>query len=129
MASIDAAAQGNGVIARAVNEIKNNDAFANGQVAILATDMKTGEVLASVNPDMSVIPASNTKLFTTAAALELLGADYTYKTELVYTGNIDSTGLLKGDTLRLVRVSSPTTPITITTNFSSKPSKRRASST
>ncbi|MBR3713353.1 MAG: D-alanyl-D-alanine carboxypeptidase, partial [Bacteroidales bacterium] len=97
MASIDAAAQGNGVIARAVNEIKNNDAFANGQVAILATDMKTGEVLASVNPDMSVIPASNTKLFTTAAALELLGADYTYKTELVYTGNIDSTGLLKGD--------------------------------
>lgn len=98
MATMDAAAQGNsGVIFRAVNEIKNNDAFANGQVALLATDMKTGEVLASVNPDMSVIPASNTKLFTTAAALELLGADYTYKTELVYTGNLDSTGLLKGD--------------------------------
>ncbi len=97
MATMDASAQGNGVVTRAVNEISRYEAFANGQVALLATDMKTGEVIASLNPDMSVIPASNTKLFTTAAALDLLGADFTYKTELAYSGKLDSSGMLKGN--------------------------------
>lgn len=97
MATFDAAAQSNGVVTRAVNEINRYEFFANGQVSLLATDMKTGEVIASVNPDMSVIPASNTKLFTTAAALDLLGPDFTYKTELAYTGKLDSAGSLNGD--------------------------------
>ncbi|MCR5454539.1 MAG: D-alanyl-D-alanine carboxypeptidase/D-alanyl-D-alanine-endopeptidase [Bacteroidales bacterium] len=97
MATLDAAAQGNGVVTRAVNEINRYEFFANGQVALMATDMKTGEVIAEVNPDMSIIPASNTKLFTTAAALDLLGPDYTYKTELAYSGKIDSSGMLKGN--------------------------------
>ena len=84
-------------VTKVVNDIASYDAFANGQVALLATDMKTGEVIASYNPDMSLVPASNTKLFSTAAALELYGPDYTYKTQLVYTGKIDSTGVLYGN--------------------------------
>lgn len=86
-----------GSINRVVNEIKNYEAFANGQVALLATDMKTGAILAEYNPDMSVIPASNTKLFSTAAALELYGPDYVYNTRLQYTGKIDETGVLNGN--------------------------------
>ena len=82
---------------KVVNEIKNYEYFSGGQVALLAQDVKTGEVLASLNPDMSVIPASNTKLFSTAAALELYSPDYKYTTRLLYTGEIDGSGVLRGN--------------------------------
>lgn len=84
-------------LTRACNEIKRYDAFQNGQVAFLAVDMKTGDVIAECNPDMSLMPASNTKIFSTAAALELYGPDFTYNTDLLYTGKIDSTGVLVGN--------------------------------
>ena len=84
-------------INKVINQIRDYEYFANGQIALLATDMKTGEVIASLNPDMSVIPASNTKLVSTAAALELYGPDFKYKTELYYTGNIDKSGVLYGN--------------------------------
>ena len=86
-------------VSKVVTEIKNNEYFANGQVALLAVDMKTGEEIASYNSDMSVIPASNTKLFSTAAALELYGPDFKYKTQLVYTGKLDSAGVLTGNVI------------------------------
>ncbi|MCQ2253273.1 MAG: D-alanyl-D-alanine carboxypeptidase/D-alanyl-D-alanine-endopeptidase [Bacteroidales bacterium] len=96
-ASIDAAAQGPDALSRACNEIKRYEAFASGQIAFLATDIKTGEEIVAFNPDMSVIPASNTKLFSTAAALDIYGPEYRYKTEVLYTGKLDSTGRLNGD--------------------------------
>lgn len=86
-------------VSKVVTEIKNNEYFANGQVALLAIDMKTGEEIASYNSDMSMIPASNTKLFSTAAALELYGPDFKYKTQLVYTGKLDSAGVLIGNVI------------------------------
>lgn len=43
-------------------------------------DLETGEIVASYNPYMMLTPASLTKLVTTAAGLEYLGADYTFKT-------------------------------------------------
>src|SRR5690554_7715943 len=42
-------------------------------------------------------PASVVKLFTTAAAFEILGKDYRPKTEIYYTGMLDSSGVLNGD--------------------------------
>lgn len=44
-------------------------------------------------------PASNMKLFTTAAALELLGPDFTYETRLEAIGTIEADGTLTGDLL------------------------------
>jgi D-alanyl-D-alanine carboxypeptidase/D-alanyl-D-alanine-endopeptidase (penicillin-binding protein 4) len=95
---MNAVAQDNN-LTKVVNQIRDYEFFANGQIALLATDMKTGEVIASLNPDMSVIPASNTKLFSTAAALELYGPDYTYKTRLYYNGKIDPSGVLYGNVI------------------------------
>jgi D-alanyl-D-alanine carboxypeptidase/D-alanyl-D-alanine-endopeptidase (penicillin-binding protein 4) len=57
---------------------------------------QTGEKIFEVNPQTGLAPASCQKLVTSAAAMELLGPQYQYKTILGYTGNI-SNGVLKGD--------------------------------
>ena len=50
----------------------------------------------SRNPDELRVIASNSKLFTTAAALDALGAGYFFETRLLMRGGVDH-GVLKGD--------------------------------
>ncbi len=66
-------------------------------VAVMSLD--DGSLIYQHNSDSRFIPASNTKLFTTAAALEKLGPDYSYQTEIYACGPIDSAGVLSGDLL------------------------------
>ncbi|MBI2840353.1 MAG: D-alanyl-D-alanine carboxypeptidase/D-alanyl-D-alanine-endopeptidase [Acidobacteria bacterium] len=71
-------------------------------VALLIAEADTGRELVSVNPDTLLVPASNTKLFTTAAALEMLGPTYRYATELravdvTETGKVDIVLIGGGD--------------------------------
>ncbi|MEE9240429.1 MAG: D-alanyl-D-alanine carboxypeptidase/D-alanyl-D-alanine-endopeptidase [bacterium] len=54
------------------------------------------ETLFSFNGDVKRIPASNVKLFTTAAALAYLGPDYTFPTDVYTHGDIRG-GKLNGD--------------------------------
>ncbi len=60
-------------------------------------NVMTGEEIISVNPDLSLIPASTLKIVTTGAALNILGKDFRYETLLEYTGKIDDTGVLHGN--------------------------------
>ncbi|MCC5876042.1 MAG: D-alanyl-D-alanine carboxypeptidase [Candidatus Sumerlaeia bacterium] len=53
------------------------------------------------NPHMVLAPASVTKLYTTSAAYELVGADHQFKSEVFHTGSI-SRGTLDGDINLLV---------------------------
>ncbi len=50
-------------------------------------DLSTGEHLASKNQDMCFTPGSTVKLFTTAAAMELLGPDYRFRTPVYLVGD------------------------------------------
>ena len=60
-------------------------------------DLETGKVLYAQNPEQLFLPASNAKLFTTAAALAAAGPDYRFRTTVEAEGRIDSHGRLLGD--------------------------------
>jgi serine-type D-Ala-D-Ala carboxypeptidase/endopeptidase (penicillin-binding protein 4) len=60
-------------------------------------DLETGKALYSENSDQLFLPASNAKLFTTAAALAIAGPDYRFRTTVEAEGKIDDNGRLLGD--------------------------------
>jgi D-alanyl-D-alanine carboxypeptidase/D-alanyl-D-alanine-endopeptidase (penicillin-binding protein 4) len=64
---------------------------------IEVTDLGSGKTIYSLNADKLFIPASNTKLFTTAAVLALIGPEYRFRTTLESTGTLDRYGRLSGD--------------------------------
>lgn len=73
--------------------------LARGFWGIEVTSLTTGQTLYELNSDKLFIPASNTKLFTTAAALALIGPDYRFRTTVETTGTLDRYGRLNGDLL------------------------------
>src|ERR1700731_3369472 len=71
--------------------------LARGFWGIEVVSLSTGKTLYSQNADKLFTPASNTKLFTTAATLALIGADYKFRTTVETTGTLDRYGRLNGD--------------------------------
>ena len=58
--------------------------------------VRDGKLLFSYNKDKALIPASVTKLVTSAAAIKLWGPNHTFKTKMFYTGR-KSGGQIYGD--------------------------------
>src|ERR1039458_10311668 len=58
--------------------------------------LESGKKLYEANPDHFFVPASNTKLFTTAMALERLGPDFAFRTRIVADGPPDAEGRIHG---------------------------------
>jgi D-alanyl-D-alanine carboxypeptidase/D-alanyl-D-alanine-endopeptidase (penicillin-binding protein 4) len=77
--------------------------LANGSVArsadasIQIVDVSDGAVVAERNPHLPLAPASNMKLFTTAAGIDLLHPDFPVTTTVYARGSVDPTGTLDGD--------------------------------
>src|SRR6185295_3518932 len=71
-------------------------ALAHGYWGVLVKSLKTGETLYAVNAGKLMMPASNMKIVTLAAAAEKLGWDYRYETTVAAAGSIDG-GTLNGD--------------------------------
>lgn len=80
----------------AMDALAQDEVLQQGMFSMTAIDVETGRVLATHAPNKSLIPASSLKVITTATALELLGDDYQFKTELQYDGNIQD-GVLEGN--------------------------------
>jgi D-alanyl-D-alanine carboxypeptidase/D-alanyl-D-alanine-endopeptidase (penicillin-binding protein 4) len=65
-------------------------------MSALVIDLSTGETLYERNSSRVLIPASNMKLFSDAAALLVLGPDYRFKTELSTDASRLENGVLQG---------------------------------
>jgi len=84
-------------LAEQVTAILSQPELARAHWGIDVTDLETGTVIYALNPAQLFLPASNTKLFTTAAALAIAGPDYRFRTTVEAERKIDSNGRLQGD--------------------------------
>ncbi|MBN1542181.1 D-alanyl-D-alanine carboxypeptidase/D-alanyl-D-alanine-endopeptidase [candidate division KSB1 bacterium] len=80
-----------------LNGLFGQPQFANAHWGVAIRSLETGQVLYQHNADKGFMPASNMKLFTTAAALIKLGPEFHYQTDILALGQIDSLGVLHGD--------------------------------
>jgi len=77
--------------------------LARGFWGVEVISLTSGKTLYSLNADKLFTPASNTKLFTTAATLGLIGPDYRFRTTVETTGTLDKYGRLSGDVVLVGR--------------------------
>ncbi|HWM87675.1 MAG TPA: D-alanyl-D-alanine carboxypeptidase [Kofleriaceae bacterium] len=80
--------------ADAVRAILASTAFTH---SVLIENATTGQLIVESNPDALLKPASNTKLYTTAAAMEILGEDHGLTTRVAATAAPDAEGTVAGD--------------------------------
>ncbi len=79
-----------------MDDIFNDPSFTNASWGVLIQSLETGEYFYRRNEDKLLMPASCLKLFTTSAALILLGPEYRFTTNIYKKGTIDGS-ILKGD--------------------------------
>lgn len=80
-----------------VTAVMNDTKYEHACWGFLVEDLDTGEIIYQLNPQKMFVPGSTTKLYTGAAALNVIGADYRFKTPVYARGEIDSSGNLNGD--------------------------------
>lgn len=90
-------------VAKRVGTVLSDPDLARGFWGIEVVALDSGKVLYQQNPDKLFTPASNTKLFTTAAALALIGPNYTFRTTVETSGTLDKYGRLTGDLVLIGR--------------------------
>src|SRR3954449_12915416 len=84
-------------LVKRVDELLAEPHFKTAHWGMLFVDLKTGEVLLARESQKLFVPASTTKLYSTAAALDALGADYRFHTPIYRRGKVDGDGQLEGD--------------------------------
>jgi D-alanyl-D-alanine carboxypeptidase/D-alanyl-D-alanine-endopeptidase (penicillin-binding protein 4) len=85
-----------------IDSLTNQPEFRGGFWGVLIVNPRTADTLYSKNAGKLFMPASNMKIITTAAALTLLGPDYTYRTTFLVDGPVQDS-LLDGDLIVIGR--------------------------
>lgn len=80
-----------------VNTMMADPVLKNADWGFVVYDPKTKKVISSYNESSPLVPASTTKLLTTETALNLLGENYRWMTQLEYAGTVDENGTLNGN--------------------------------
>jgi len=83
-------------LAPALDKLLNAPALKGGITGAIVCRVDTGQVLYAHDADTRLIPASNRKLFTSAAALEVLGDDFRIHTDLRADAKPDAAGTIHG---------------------------------
>jgi len=84
-------------LADQINRILADPELARAHWGIDIVDQQSGKTIYSLNQNQLFLPASNAKVFTTAAALAVAGPDYRFHTTVETTGKIDDKGRLQAD--------------------------------
>lgn len=76
-----------------IEQLLKSDMFKTSQVGIMVYDLDADSAIFRHNERQLMRPASTMKTITAITALDRLGGGYQFKTELCYTGRVDSTTL------------------------------------
>lgn len=68
-----------------------------GEWGAIVVSLTQGDTLFATNADRPLVPASTMKTFTAALALERLGGQHTFSTDVLRDGSLDSDGVLRGN--------------------------------
>ena len=80
-----------------IDQLLDDPCLDHGVQGVVIRSADTGDTLYERGGDLALIPASNMKLLVSSAALLCLGPDFTWVTEVLASGPIDSNGTLEGD--------------------------------
>ncbi|MDQ1611582.1 MAG: hypothetical protein QOG00_1513 [Pyrinomonadaceae bacterium] len=80
-----------------ITEVLREPELAPAVVGVKVVSLDTGRVLFEENASKLLVPASNMKLYTVAAALDRLGADFRFITSVYASELPDKKGKLRGD--------------------------------
>jgi D-alanyl-D-alanine carboxypeptidase/D-alanyl-D-alanine-endopeptidase (penicillin-binding protein 4) len=90
-----------------LNSLVNGSVAGASEASIQIVEVDSGQVIAERNPQLALAPASNMKLFTTAAAIDLLKPTFEITTSVFVRGEVDQGGTLDGD-VKIVGRGDPT---------------------
>lgn len=84
-------------LSKRLEELLKRPEFATARWGISVLSIATGKIIYEHNGDRLFTPASNMKLYTTAVALDLLGADYLWRTSVYADSDPDQNGTVNGN--------------------------------
>ena len=84
-------------LARRIDVAIDESDLAGARWGICVISMTDGSILYARNGDKLFTPASNMKIYTTGVALDLLGADYRWRTSVYANAQPDTNGRVPGD--------------------------------
>ena len=102
MRTVSPAASARTELRHTIDSLTSQPVFRNAQWGVLIVDPRTADTIYSKNAGKLFMPASNMKIITSAAALTLLGPDFTYRTTFVTDGEVRDS-LLDGNLLVIGR--------------------------
>jgi D-alanyl-D-alanine carboxypeptidase/D-alanyl-D-alanine-endopeptidase (penicillin-binding protein 4) len=86
-------------LAQRINSAIEQSEFSSARWGIAVVSMSKGMTLYQRDADKLFTPASNMKIYTTGVALDLLGADYRWRTSVYATAQPDTSGTIRGDVI------------------------------
>ncbi len=84
-------------LAAVIDRILSENDLGRARFGVFVMSLNDERVLYSHNSNQLFTPASNMKVYTTSVALDLLGADYRWRTSVYANKQLDSNGLVDGD--------------------------------
>ncbi|MFT3824524.1 MAG: D-alanyl-D-alanine carboxypeptidase/D-alanyl-D-alanine-endopeptidase [Chitinophagaceae bacterium] len=91
---------------KAVTQFETDEQMRHTILGLCVFNARTGKPVYEHNAQLGLAAASTQKLFTSVAAMDLLGKDYRYKTTIGYDGTVED-GILKGN-LHIIGYGDPT---------------------